>query len=85
MLGGQMSSESSCTRSSDVGIAVGGLILVEGIIATVAAIIVTVTCWLVAILYRNKIPTESDVVSNFLMLQVDTFHCTPQAEEVKQA
>ena len=40
-----LSSGSSRTCSSDVGIAVGGLILVEGIIAAVAAIIVTMICW----------------------------------------
>ena len=46
LIGEQLvSSESSRTCSSDVGIAVGGLILVEGIIAALAAIIVTVICW----------------------------------------
>ena len=40
-----MASESPHTCASDVGIAVGGLILVEGIIAAVAAIIITVICW----------------------------------------
>ena len=40
-----LSSGSSCTCASNVGIAVGGLILVEGVIAAVAAIIITVICW----------------------------------------
>jgi hypothetical protein len=40
-----MTDKSTITCSRDVGIAVGGLILVEGIIAAVAAIIVTVICW----------------------------------------
>ena len=45
VIGEQFSSESSCTLScSDAGIAVGGLILGEGLIAAVAAIIVTVIC-----------------------------------------
>ncbi len=43
----ELPSESLCTCARDVGIAVGGLILVEGIIAAVAAIIVTLICWLV--------------------------------------
>ena len=44
VIGEQLSSESLC-KCSDVGIAVGGLILGEGLIAAVAAIIVTIICW----------------------------------------
>ena len=46
LLGEQSSSETLCTCSSEVGIAVGALLLVEGIIAGVITIIV-VSCWIV--------------------------------------
>ena len=45
LLGEQLSS-APCTCSSEVGIAVGALLLVEGIIAGVITIIV-VSCWIV--------------------------------------
>ena len=44
--GDRKSSETSCTCTNELGIAVGGLLLAEGLVAIVIAIIVVV-CWLI--------------------------------------
>ena len=58
LLGEQLSSEALHTMScsSEIGIAVGGLLLVEGIIALVIVIIV-VSCWFVM---RYYVKTKVD-------------------------
>ena len=70
-----MSTESLQTCSNNVGIAIGGLILVEGIIAAVAAVIIIVICWLLmryidlATIIQKVV--EIDVACNFV--KIDTW------------
>ena len=52
LLGEQLSSEALHISSSEVGIAVGAVLLVEGIIALVIIIIV-VSCWFVMRYYKS--------------------------------